>query len=258
MRRPLVRRLDRRLDRAGLLRFDAASQQYPSSGAEFTALTGLTASSLYLFDEASGDLIDRVGAVNLPVALGTPLYNQSEGGRRTIKYESSEGHGADVHAFGTTSAWFAAVASVPAGSGTIGIVGRSNAGLTEGAWIYLQIPASGTIGAIVRDDGAGSAVFQATGLDTRGKGLMLIQGQIDRAAAQARIRVSSVVGVGSGSGSIAGFSTLDGASQRYQHGYLLGIGSATNSHHAWGAVATGVQCEGASLLQNVARALGWE
>ena len=51
----------------------------PMTGASFSAATGRTPTHAYTCQEASGNLIDQVGAVNL-VAAGTPLYQQTVSG----------------------------------------------------------------------------------------------------------------------------------------------------------------------------------
>lgn len=53
--------------------------QAPMSGASFVALTTRTPTHSYTCQEASGNLIDQIGAVNL-VANATPLYQQSVSG----------------------------------------------------------------------------------------------------------------------------------------------------------------------------------
>lgn len=86
MRRALVRRLDHRLDRAGLLRFDGASLQYPSSGA-FEWVSG------YLSKSGTGYSSSLVPASLRPVTTAS-IYVSTTGNDTT-------GNGTSVNPYRT-------------------------------------------------------------------------------------------------------------------------------------------------------------
>jgi hypothetical protein len=230
---------------------------YPDSAGSFTAITGLTAQSLYLFREASGNLLDVVGSNHLPVG-GAPAFNTVIGGRRGIKYDTNgDSHRADVHDFAAASGWFAAVVYIdPAIATAQVLIGRTNSPFTAGVAVYVAVPAAGQCAVLVRDNAAGELlVVPAT--DMRGK-VFLVQCQVDRAAATVRYRASVRGGSPtSTTGAIAGFATLTEAGQLFGFGTLPSF-VASNVSVSWAAVATGVQCEGASLLANIARRMGFE
>lgn len=267
MRRALVRRLDRRLDRAGLLRFDGASQQYPSSGAEFTALTGVTASSLYLFDEASGTLDDKIGAADLPV-VGTPTYAYSVSGRRGVYYDAgTDGNNADVNAVGSSSFATHQVCALVTNPGTnqYGIYRRTSGSSPAQAFmVFWALGSNGYPQMFIRDGTSATQANPGSGsLDIRsyiGRPFIVSQ-QIDKAGARMYGRVS-MPGVGSFAAdvSIAGYGSLDVAGQKFG----IGIASptvgatATGFWTGWAAFVLGAGAEGASYLQNMHRALGWE
>lgn len=259
MRRALVRRLDRRLDRAGLLRFDGASQQYPSNGAEFTALTGLTASSLYLFDEASGTLDDKIGSADL-TAVGTPTYGVTREGRRGVHYDDVlDANRADVNAVGTSSFVAFGVFGIqpsPPPQDYAGLMGRTNITGAEEWAVWRRT--NNDVTARIRDSGTNERTLTVAGT-TFADNLHFVALQVDRAAATARLRVVRSGGTAlTASGSVAGFATLDGASQAYGFGPGVGSTPFRGAFVGWGGIAMGVQCEGASILQNLSRALGWE
>lgn len=224
------------------------------TGAQATSMFGLTLDALYLMQESSGNVADSVGSNTLTVNA-TPAFQYSMPYRNGINYDSGgDRHGADVLALGTGSGWYAATFVSTNNTVTRGIVGRSNSGLTETAVLYAQ-PTTGYATGIVRDDGVNSLVLSTTTNVHDGQ-LWLAQLQVDRAANQARARFSAFGGAAStASGSISGFSTLDGASQLFGFGSVPGysFGIAVS----WGAAATGVQCEGASLLADIAASMGF-
>lgn len=235
---------------------------YPLTGAAFTALTGLTLTSLYLCQEASGDLADSVGA-NTLTASGTPTYQRMLPDGRLGVYAdaAADGHFADVWTLGSDSCWMGAVFEMVAdlGSGA-GIVGKLNAGgASDGADININ-SATGTLNLLVRDTGVNSRnVSGTTDLRALG-GLWLGQIQIDRAAGTARARASRWQGGASPeaiSGSIAGYAALDGAVAMEAGFGSYGARFGGNAV-SWGAFATGVQCEGASLLATIASSMGFE
>lgn len=232
----------------------------PTTGAQATSLLGLTLSSLYLCQEASGNLADSVGAATLTVGNGPTFQRAMPAGRLGVYYDTiTDKHVADVQAMGSSSLWFAAVVELVADPGAqAGIVGRLNvAGASDGADINVQT-STGFFNMLVRDAGAVSLSVTGTVNMRALGGLWLAQLQIDRAATTARARVSRFGGgMDSISGSIAAHGALDGAL-----GMEFGFGcyGARSNGNAvgWGATAFGAQCEGASLLANNARAMGFE
>lgn len=236
---------------------------YPLTGAAFTALTGLTLTSLYLCQEASGDLADTIGA-NTLTAVNTPTYQRRmPDGRLGVYYDAAlDGHYADAWTLGSNSVWMAAVVEIvsdPGGAGS-GIVGKLNAaGASDGCDVNINT-GTGTMNMLVRDTGAVSLnVTGTTNLRALG-GLWLAQLQIDRAATTARSRMSRWSGGASPetlSGSIASHGALDGvlAMEAGFGQYGARVGGCAVS---WGAFASGAQCEGASLLATIAGLMGFE
>lgn len=233
-----------------------AGAVYPVTGTHFTSLTGLTATSLYVFDEASGDLDDKIATHDL-AAAGTPTFAYTVQGRRGIHYDAAaDGHAANVHDLADASGIYTTIFSEVADVGTAGIMGRVNATLAEGASIEIATGAN-DLRLLVRDSGVNSLIAATTGVNFRDGRLTMVSLQIDRAGTTARLRASYNGGFVVASGSISGFATVAGASQTFGFGaYGAGIrtGGAANF---WAAVITGAQCEGANVLQNLHRALGW-
>jgi hypothetical protein len=231
--------------------------RYVSSPALWRTLTRLDLASAYHFRAASGNVSDLIGSAHL-VAGGGPTYSVTRDGAGGIAYDTNgDFHRADVHDFAAASAWWCAVVYIDPAVGTEALVGRTNAAIATGAVIYVAVPAAGQIGLAVRDDGANSVIPVGTG-DWRGK-LCLVQAQIDRTAAVCRLRVSARGSTpdAPAAGSIAGFSTLFEAGQVFGVGTLPGLVGGHITAFAC-AVATGAQCEGASLLAGIAGRLGFE
>lgn len=234
----------------------SAGAIYPVTGTHFTALTGLTATSLYVFDEASGNLDDKIATHDL-TAAGTPTFAHIVQGRRGIHYDAAaDGHAANVHDLADASGIYTTVFSEVSDVGTAGIMGRVNATLAEGVSIEIATGAN-DLRYLVRDSGVNSTITTTTGQNFRDGRLTLVSLQIDRANTTARLRASYNGGAVTATSSIAGFATVAGASQTFGFGaYGAGVrtGGAANF---WAAVITGAQCEGANVLQNLHRALGW-
>lgn len=247
---------------------NAGGRRFPSSGAEFTALTGVTASSLYLFDEASGTLDDKIGAADLPV-VGTPQYGYSFGGRRGIYYDAAtDGNAADVNAVGSSSFSAHQVCALIANPATLtyGMYRRTSGASPAQAWFISWLLASNGYATMFVRDGASAAQLNVGlgSLDVRthlGKPF-IVSLQVDRNASRAYGRIS-MPGVGNFSAdvSIAGFGSLDLAGQRSGFGLsspTVGA-TATGWWSGWAAFVLGAGAEGgASYLQNMHRALGWE
>jgi hypothetical protein len=231
--------------------------KYPTSGADFTAQTGLTATSLYLCEEASGNMVDAVGGLTL-TAAGTPVYGGYVGPKLGLGFNStSDAFVANVHDLAAASGLYLCAAYHTTTPDSL-IFGRTNAGSDPGIMVGVATPASGTLRGILRDDGA-NALTLAPALDVRGK-LVLEILQVDRAANVARLflkpRGEPAV---TASGSIAGFSTFSAASQTFGLcNYVPGTTSQTGGFTATLlAVATGAQCQGTALCDAIAAGLGF-
>lgn len=241
-------------------RYHGRSVVLPMSGGEAANRLGVTLTSLYLMDEASGALVDAMGGASLAVT-GAPTFRRVDAAGGLGVHYSAVGqlHSADVNPLGVASGWYAAVFEDASKAAVLtGIVGRANGAFTEVAVVYLQ--STGTTTAQINDAGANPAVT-VNGTTANPKttgGAWLAQLQIDRAAGFARTRFSSIGGgvVEQVQASIAGYATLDGAGQVFGFGCLpaLNYGAAVS----WGATATGAQCEGATFLAAMAQRLGVE
>lgn len=242
------------------IRYHGRDLRLPMSSGEAANVLGLTLAGLYLCDEASGTLANTLGGSALAVT-GAPTFRRVDAAGGLGVHYSAVGqfHGADVHALGVASGWYAAVFEDASKAAVLsGVMGRINAGATECAVLYLQT--TGTTTALINDAAAGTLGLNGVIANPKTTGgAWLAQLQIDRTAAVARMRWSSIGGgivEDVGPGSIAGFGSLDGAAQVFGFGALPGVnyGCAVS----WGAVATGVQCEGATFLATMARRLGVE
>lgn len=235
---------------------------YFTTAAEFTAKTAITPAAMYLGLEASGSRADVLGGTAL-AANGAPSYQKPVGDALGIEYPTTSfgaGHRADVNAPGVAlSFWVGGFARVGTPYGGLpGFFGRSNAGFTQCWAVYQQGSFLGT--SVLIRDGLGSSLLLGSAF-----GYLVpdqtyfIQVQVDRAAAECRALWSPIGGGPrwSGSGSIAGFGTLSGAGQTFGMGSFC---NAVSNGNAVGRVvyATGAQVEGASILDNMAAALGVE
>lgn len=242
--------------------------KYPVTAASMLALTGITPTSIYpLQDTAANQALDVVATNHLHDQFSTPTYARVVKGGRTaprqgILYdETTDRHTADVHALGTTSGiYMAAFIPSPATGAFEGVIGRVSAGAAEGAYAYMQ-NAAGYVWFVVADSGVNQLTLSDPTINIRSPyepvlGIF----QIDRANSVARMRLSQRRRlVSEVSGSIAGFATLDGASQVFGlGGYLTGVSIVGGTTALWAAVATGVQCEGATVPATIARGLRWE
>lgn len=230
---------------------------FPQDGASFTAHTGRTLDSLYLFNEASGNVLDKIGSANL-TAGGTPTFSVDREGRRGIHYDANiDRHSADVHAVGTTSFLAFGVFGVQAGHADFaGLMGRINAGADPGWIVYHR--SSGAVEFIVRDDGAG-LVNQATAAASLATALTFVGFQCDRTAAVVRVRASRPGAAAlTTSASIAAFSTFNGAGLQFGFGPALGGSNVLGALVCYGGIRVNADTEGASVLSDLAKSLGWE
>lgn len=228
---------------------------YPTTGDEFTAYTGITLTSLYLFNEASGNLIDQVGANDLTVA-NDPTFAYASENRRGVNYdELDDAHRADVCGLGSGSGMYGTVFRSIADLGSNHVIGRLNSPITESC--DIDIPTgTNNLRAVIRDDASGSVLPTISTVSARARTYLAII-QIDRANTTARLGMYWPGGYVEATASIAGFGSLDGASQTFGFGQDGAAARQGGCANFLGFVATGAQCEGASTPLSIARGLGW-
>lgn len=252
--RPGVDRRDR--SARGARRVGVRGIVFPATGATFAAQTGLTLDSLYTFQEASGNLLDKAGSTDLGVN-GAPTFAQTLLGRQGIYYDAAdERHAAQVHDPGAASMLAFAVCSFVAVTGTGGIFGGYDAADALDGWLaYRNI---NTVEFHIRSSAAGgSKSVAATTTLTTGQ-LYLVSLQVDRAANTGRGRITPRGGVGEGvSVDITGLGTLSSGGN-----HLSGFGSTPllgpGVSVYYGGIKLGAGAEGATRLQTLHRSLGWE
>jgi len=229
---------------------------YPRKRGEFLDRTGVDPDSLYLFDEASGSLIDQCGFQNLTVN-STPVFGSSLAGRRSIYYDSaSDRHGDDGVHLPSGNVIAGGVLNYTTTGLTTGFAGVTTTIADPGWALYFQT--TGIPSLLVRDVGANALVMAGAGVTfATYPGPWLFAIQIDRTNAVARARVSwNRRAIWTASGSLSAFGSLVGGTQKAS----FGAGNAM-AHHAnisYGFFASGAQCEGANKLADLARALGHE
>ena len=226
---------------------------FPATGAAFTAATGITLDSLWTFQEASGNVLDKVGSNNLS-ANGTPTYATVVQGRQGIDYDAD----ADRHAIAaldpaSTSFIAFAVYAKPHGA-FASIMGGYDSGAADEGWLVYEN--STRVKFDVRDTGANALVIQSAVVSSAAT-LHLVSIQVDRAASTLRARVTPKGSAGEAiSGSIAGFGSLSAGVN-----HLTGFGGMpllNSSAVFYGGMRINADVEGASVLQNLHRGLGWE
>lgn len=241
----------------GMVR-DRSSREpvYPRTRGEFLDRTAISVDSLYLFDEASGNLLDKAGSVPLTVN-STPAFGSSLAGRRAILYDSAlDRHGDDGVHLPSGSVVAGGVMELTAVGLTSGFLGCLTTIADPGWGLYFQT--TGIPSLLVRDSGAASLVITASGVTPSVyPGPWFYTIQIDRTNAIARCRISwnrrAIVVM---AGSLAGFGSLIGGTQKTAFG--AGNAMSHNGRISYGFIASGAQCEGANVLANLARALGHE
>jgi hypothetical protein len=227
--------------------------QFPATGSAFTALTGITLDSLWTFQEASGNVLDKVGSNNL-TSTGTPTFATLVQGRQGIDYDADgDRHQAAVLDPAMTSFIAFAVYANPHGV-YAGIVGGLHSATTDPGWLIYEN--AGRVKFDLRDDGANSLVIQSSVVSSAAK-LHLVSIQVDRAASTLRARVTPNGGPGEAiSGSIAGFGSLSaGVNHIFAFG---GLPLVNSSAVFYGGVRINADTEGATKLAALHRGLGWE
>lgn len=214
----------------------------------------LSLASLYLCEDASGNLTDCVGSSPLTTA-GSPVYRSAVGGKLGVSFDSAtDGFNADVHDLAAASGLYAAVMHFTTTPDTF-VFGRTNSASTEAALIAVSVPASGTLRFAIRDSGANDLTL-APAVDVRGKTCLLLA-QIDRTNTTARFLIKPRGEASTTSnGSVAGFATVSGAAQTFGLCNFGGVTTQTGGFTClFLAVATGAQTEGATVLDAIAARL---
>lgn len=230
-----------------------------TTAAQFAAATGMTPTSLYLFDEESGNLQDRVGTVHLPVS-STPTFRTPRAGKWGILYDTTpDGHTlAGAHQIGAGSGIYFSVAQIDVSAATQSIIASQGDG-DPCVRVYLSAPGAGNTSLLVRDEpGAGSLLLSIAGSYAFG-GLVLYAAQIDRSTNTAVYRRSPYGAAPEQvSGSIAGFGSVSGdVGEAFGFGNVPGFTSDTITNF-YGGVILGAAAEGADRLVRLARGLGFE
>jgi hypothetical protein len=227
--------------------------QFPATGSAFTALTGITLDSLWTFQEASGNVLDKVGSNNL-TASGTPTFATLVQGRQGIDYDADgDRHAAAVLDPASTSFIAFAVYAKPHGAFSSIMGGYDSASADEG-WLVYET--GGTVKFDVRDTGVNSLVLTSAAVSSTST-LHLVSIQVDRAANTLRARVTPLGGTAQSlSGSIAGFASFSaGANHVFGFG---GMPLLNSSAVFYGGMRINADTEGATKLAALHRGLGWE
>lgn len=245
--------------------FTGEQPSYPLTASAFLKATGINLTSLYTYTDASGALVDVISGNNLSSTLGTPAYRQPVAGSTGISYDgaSNTGQYANVNDPGLSSCIIGAIGTF----GTVfvgtnpGIFGRISAttrrpeasiyrGASNVNWPIFRIQDTGTFTLNLAD----TNVNVVTPIRP-----ILYLGQVDRANNVARFVVadsnsillntsSSIVGCGTLTGGISpNFFSGGGDGNVFKGGYKGSLGF----------YATGAQCEGTSVLVNIAKRLGF-
>jgi hypothetical protein len=238
------------------LLLEASTRQatYPATGAAFTARTGSTLTSLYLFDESTGDVLDKVGS-NTLTTVNTPTYAYAYQGRTGIHYDGdTDAHRADVLALGTGSGLYGAVIR-KTGDTTAArnIVQRTN-GSNDPCVILNFAVTSGNPQMIIRDAGTNALLVDGATFAGDTTSLLLAMIQVDRSTSTARSLVTDGRQLLELSGSISGYGSLDGTSQTFGFGNRVQLGQVA-AFYGFGIVGAGA--EGSTRLRDIARGLGW-
>jgi len=234
----------------GLSRSPGRKPYFPVGGP-----AGFTWDSIYLFDEASGALDDKVGAVDLN-GNGTPTYNTVVHGRRGILYDAGNDCHAvdDVHIPGSTS--FMAFAVCTAADNLSCIMGGYDSGSADPGWIVYRGSGDNKMTIDFRETGAGQLVLASTAI-ADWTAPILVSVQVDRAANTLRARVTPKGQAGQAlSGSIAGFGAFSDAEYRFGFGGLPFLQGGAWLGYAGIRIHAGT--EGATKLADLHRILGWE
>lgn len=213
----------------------------------------VTPTSIYLFDEPSGSLIDHVGSHNLSVG-GSPTFRSLVDYRYGTKYGANgDYHRADVHAPGSDSIIYGCLFKVHTTiTGQNFIMGSSN-GADRCLFMGVNSQAAGTLRAVAWD----GTTFQAVSpsLDCRGKVLLGLV-QVDRAAGLLRFRLSSQGVAPTETSAAIPSGALSSATHYFGFGDFVSSATADAMTPMWAFVARGSQTEGATILASISQRLG--
>lgn len=229
----------------------APSSLFPATGGLFAGQTGITPNSLYLFNEASGSLLDKAGAVDLS-ANGTPTFAVTVGGRQGIHYDAAnDRHQAAAYGLGLNSGIMWAVFSDPAGAAA-GIMGGYGAAAAVVGWLLYY--AGGVVNFGIRDNVLANVVIASSAISAAAV-LVGVGVQVDRAAAVGRMIVGPIGGAFEQvEGSIAGRGTLTAGDHIYGFGAMPFL---TTSKVFYGGIRVDADTEGADTLPDLIADLGW-
>jgi hypothetical protein len=220
---------------------------------------GLTLSSLYLCEEASGNMADAIGGFTL-TAAGTPVYRDVVQGKAGVGFNStSDGMTANVNDLAAASGVYFAVnyhATLP----DTFLFGRINNTGSTGACVAMNdsAPNTGRLRGLIRD-GVAAGVSLSPTSDVRGKVCVEVL-QVDRGNAIGRMLVKPRGEAATeATDSIAGYATLTAATQLFGLcNFISGVTSQTGDFTCLLlGVATGTQCAGANVAAKIAAGLGF-
>lgn len=245
--------------------FTGEQPSYPLTASAFLKATGINLTSLYTYTDASGALVDVISGNNLSSTLGTPAYRQPVAGSTGISYDgaSNTGQYANVNDPGLSSCLIGAIGTfgtVYAGNQP-GIFGRISS-TTRRPEMSIYRGASNVNWPIFRIQDTGT--FTLNLVDTNVNVVtpirpILYLGQVDRANNIGRFVVADSNRIlYNGSGSIVGCGTLTGGLlPNFFSGGGNGLVFKGGYKGALGFYATGAQCEGSTVLTNLAKRLGF-
>lgn len=246
----------------GITRDAGALRKWPRitrSPKQLQSAIKLTLQSLYLCDEASGNMVDCVGGFGLSAA-GTPVYRDPIQGKVGVGFNStSDGMTADVNDLAAASGVYFAVNYHAALPDTF-LFGRINNTGAVGACVAMNdsTPGTGRLRGLIRDGVAAGLTLSPT-TDVRAK-LCVEVLQVDRGNAVGRLLVKARgESATEATGSLTGYATLTAATQLFGLcNFVSGVTSQTGNFTCLLlGVAVGTQCEGADVAARIAAGLGF-
>lgn len=229
----------------------------PYSATAFTQATGITPTSYYTCQNASGALVDIVAGNNL-TQVGTPSYRKSVSFYVGVGTDvAASGFAANVNDPGLSSCIFGAIGTFPKAFASLpGIFGRNSSTGFPACAIYRALNTVKYPTFLVRDATLQLALSDSNINVVDPERPILYLGQVDRAASTARFYVAdSYKALTSLSGSISGFGTLSGGTT--PNCFIGGAGGLSSGFScALAFFATGTQCEGV-ILPTLARRLNF-
>lgn len=222
---------------------------FPPTPADFAAVTGKTVdAALYLHNEASGNLIDYSSASRNLTKNGAPTYLTSRNGRYGTLFPNSSAYfAATISGWNTAASFvFGGVTdfSSYAGAATLMLIGGTNTVrlFMSGGQLYLY----------VADPAPFSAAISSGAVPTDTDPTLCL-GQIDLSTNTGRVIRARRGAYTTNSGSIASWAGIGTATPTVSVGSTAGSGLCPQ----YSMILTGSQAEGASVLTDLAGALGW-